>query len=49
MFRPWLALLIFPALPAFAQRDFLTPDEVDEIFDLRVLLESALFAAALDP
>jgi len=31
MFRPWLALLIFPALPAFAQRDFLTPDEVEQV------------------
>jgi hypothetical protein len=31
MSRPWLALLIFAALPAFAQRDFLTPDEVDQV------------------
>jgi len=31
MSRPWLALLIFTALPAFAQRDFLTPDEVEQV------------------
>jgi hypothetical protein len=29
--RPWLALLIFTALPAFAGRDFLTTDEVDQV------------------
>jgi hypothetical protein len=31
MLKPWLALLMFAALPAFPQRDFLTPDEVDQV------------------
>jgi hypothetical protein len=31
MLRPCLALLIFAALPAFPQRDFLTPAEVDQV------------------
>jgi hypothetical protein len=31
MHRPWFALVILASLPALAQRDFLTPDEVDQV------------------
>jgi hypothetical protein len=31
MLKPCLALMIFAALPALAQRDFLTPAEVDQV------------------
>lgn len=31
MLKPCLAFVMFAALPAFSQRDFLTPDEVDQV------------------
>jgi hypothetical protein len=31
MLKPWIVLLVFAALPALAQRDFLTADEVDQV------------------
>lgn len=35
MLKPCLALLIFAALPAFPQRDFLTPAEVDQVREVQ--------------